>query len=219
VLLTLGIDQLTTEAKRTRGDISARLRALSDTAGEIASDVHRLSYQLHPAKLEVLGLVAAIDSHCREVLAQHQVSVEFDHSNVPSSIPPDVALSLFRIVQEGLHNVVKHSGSRKAAVRLTAAEGQLLLHIADPGRGFVPVAADRTGLGLVSMRERVNFLGGDIVIHSAPGAGTRIGVRVPLGSPASTTRQSRSVARSASSSGSLASSPMPRFRSTTRGGE
>jgi len=117
---------------------------------------------------------------CRDISRQHQVQVEFDHERIPDNVAPDIALCLYRIVQEALHNVVRHSGAQKARVALRSNDGMLELHVADPGAGFAPADQAGGGIGLVSMRERVNFVGGQIVIHSAPGAGTRIGVRVPI---------------------------------------
>jgi signal transduction histidine kinase len=106
--------------------------------------------------------------------------VEFKHDRMPSQIPPDVALCLYRIAQESLRNVVKHSGAARAMVRMASSPDELRLHVADPGCGFDMTKNAHPGLGLVSMRERVNFAGGDIVVHSEPGRGTRIGVRVPI---------------------------------------
>jgi PAS domain S-box-containing protein len=178
-LLTMELDQLSQTT--SNGDAALqRLRRLTDQAGQIATDVHRLSYQLHPSKLEALGLVASIRSYCRDIETQHAVDVEFTHTDVPATIPPEVSLCVFRVVQEALHNVVKHSAAERAFVKLSGTGDGLQLQIADSGIGFVLEAQDGQGLGLVSMRERVNFLGGKLVIHSAPGNGTRIGVRVPF---------------------------------------
>jgi PAS domain S-box-containing protein len=179
-LLMLDLTHLGAASDMMAGDIGGRVREISWRAGEIASDVHRLSYQLHPSKLELLGLVAAIEGLCRDVTTQHQIEVQFNHHGVPPRIPPDVSLCLFRIIQEALRNVTKHSGAARASVELAGSDDELRLHIADPGRGFENTEAQQSGLGLVSMRERVHFAGGQIVIHSAPGAGTRIGVSVPL---------------------------------------
>ena len=177
-LLTMELDQLSQTP--SNGDTSQRLRRLTDQAGQIATDVHRLSYQLHPSKLEALGLVASIRSYCRDIELQHAVEVEFTHTDMPVTIPAEVSLCVFRVVQEALHNVVKHSSARSAFVRLSGTGIGLQLQIADSGVGFALEAQDGQGLGLVSMRERVHFLGGKLVIHSAPGNGTRIGVRVPF---------------------------------------
>lgn len=190
-LLNIDIEMLERASGTSSAEMSARFRDLSDRAAEIASSVHLLSHELHPSKLEALGLVASIESHCRDIRNQHDVAVEFHSSGVTTSIAPDLALCLYRIVQEALHNVVKHSGADKASVQLTRDRDSLVLHIADPGAGFAPEEHDRTGLGLVSMRERVHYLGGKLVIHSAPGSGTRIGVRVPL-EPTRSTADSQS---------------------------
>ena len=179
-LLTIDIEQLARGALMRITGVARRVRSISKRSAEIASDVHRLSHELHPTKLEALGLVAAVRTICRDVSHQHGIDVDFSHTRVPTAIPPQVALCFYRIVQEALHNVVKHSGAKQASVKLTGGDDALDLAIADPGLGFVPSTTGSTGLGLVSMRERVNFLGGRIAIHSAPGRGTRIGVRAPL---------------------------------------
>jgi len=176
-LLSIDIDQI---PRRTQAELGERVRDISGRAAEIASDVHRLAYELHPSKLESLGLVPALQSVCRDISRQYGLQVDFEHTRLPGEVPPDVALCLYRIVQEALHNVVRHSGAREALVDLRTAGDQIELHIADPGTGFVAAGRGNGGIGLVSMRERVNFVGGQIVIHSAPGAGTRIGVRVPI---------------------------------------
>ena len=103
---------------------------------------------------------------------------------MPASLPPDVQLCLFRIVQEGLNNVVKHSGAREAQVTLSGARDALLLRIADSGRGFDEAeTTDRSGLGLASMRERLRLIGGELTVTSRSGQGTTIEARAPLRSP------------------------------------
>jgi PAS domain S-box-containing protein len=184
-LLSIDIEQI---PRRTQAELTDSVRDLSDRAAEIATDIHRLAYTLHPSKLESLGLVAALESICRDISRQHGLQVEFEHGDIPGDVPADIALCLYRIVQEALHNVIRHSGAHHALVELRATGDLLELHIADPGVGFEPSARGNGGIGLVSMRERVNFVGGQIAIHSAPGAGTRIGVRVsrlPTATPSS----------------------------------
>jgi PAS domain S-box-containing protein len=155
-----------------------RVRALSDRVKELSSSVHDLSHQLHPAKLEQLGLVAAVSGLCKELGQSHDLDVKFTHYPEPGAIPPDAALCLYRIVQEALRNVVKHSGSRHTAVELWGTADAVALSITDDGIGFDP-GASNGGLGLVSMRERLHLIGGEIVIRSRPSGGTRIDVRVP----------------------------------------
>jgi signal transduction histidine kinase len=178
-LLSLDIGQLAQHAPAC-DDLAAGVQRVSVRASEIAANVHSLSYQLHPSRLEILGLVTATQGICHDVSAQYGLSVDFEHRDVPEMVQPEVALCLYRIVQEALHNVVKHSGVREAHVSLTGNDGVLGLRIADRGVGFT--ADDRThaGIGLVSMRERVSFVGGTIAIDSAPGAGTRIAISVPI---------------------------------------
>jgi PAS domain S-box-containing protein len=158
------------------GELAARLK-------ELSSAVHDLSHQLHPSKLEHLGLVAAVRGLCKELRQGHGLEVEFIHHPEPGAIPQEVALCLYRIVQEALRNVLRHSGTRRAAVSLAGASGGVSLCVSDDGRGFDPRAAGG-GLGLVSMRERLHLVGGEIAIDSRPSGGTRIRVRVPLRPPA-----------------------------------
>jgi PAS domain S-box-containing protein len=153
---------------------------LRDRTAEIATDIHNLSYELHPSKLESLGLISAVQSLCREVSRQGQVQVVFTHSIVPAAIDPAISLCVYRIGQEALHNVARHSRAAEARVRLTYGAGAIALRVADSGIGFEPATAGRASLGLVSMRERAEFLGGALTIHSAPGHGTRIRVQIPL---------------------------------------
>jgi PAS domain S-box-containing protein len=162
------------------GDRSDRWKALSQAAAGIATDLHRISHRLHPSRLDALGLVAAISGFCQELWSQQSLQVRFTHLAVPRAIPSDVALCLYRIVQEALQNVIKHSGGMEAEVHLEGSGEGLLLRIADPGGGFAPERREGVGLGLLSMRERVRSLGGDIVVQTAPGRGTRIGVRIAL---------------------------------------
>ena len=148
---------------------------------DLSSEVHKLSYQLHPAKLYQLGLVAATRSFCQELSRQGDVTVEFAHEDISRNLNHTVALCLYRVVQEGLQNVIKHSGANRARVELRQREGELTLTVSDNGRGFDMAAIGRqAGLGLVSMRERVRLVFGQIRFHSAPGQGTRIEVTIPL---------------------------------------
>jgi signal transduction histidine kinase len=178
-LLSIEIAQLPRDA-RAAGELAAGVKGVSDRAREIAADVRSLAYQLHPSRLEILGLVAAVQGVCDDFATQHGLRVDFDHPDVSAAIPLDVALCLYRIVQEALQNVVKHSGAAEASVSLSGKSGVLDLQIADRGAGFALDAGEPAGIGLVSMRERINLVGGTIVIDSAPGAGTRVCAKVPL---------------------------------------
>jgi PAS domain S-box-containing protein len=149
----------------------------------ISADVQAISHRLHSSKLRYLGIVAAAKSFCQELAEQHKVEVDFTHADIPPSVPEEISLCLFRVMQEALHNAVKHSGVRHIEVELRGASDGIHLTVRDSGLGFDPEAAvsDR-GLGLVSMQERVNLVKGTFSIDSRPGHGTTIHVRVPLSS-------------------------------------
>jgi PAS domain S-box-containing protein len=164
--------------------VSERMQQLSAQVRNLSSGVHRLSHELHPAKLEQLGLVAAVRGFAKELGAAHQIAVECEFHDGPRELPDDIALCLYRIVQEGLQNVVKHSDAPGAKVALRADEKELCLEISDQGTGFDAAAATGiSSLGLVGMRERVRLVRGKISIHSNKSEGTRIEVRVPLPKP------------------------------------
>ena len=149
----------------------------------IAHSIHALSHRLHPAKLQLMGLVPSLKSLHRE-LSKTGVAVAFTHRNVPDGLPFDLTLCLFRIVQEALQNAVKHGSAHQVSVDLVGTEQGLTLAIVDDGAGFDVDAVSAKGLGLTSMRERLEPLGGTLKIHSRPGAGTRLHVFVPTPPPA-----------------------------------
>jgi PAS domain S-box-containing protein len=166
-------------------DWPTQARRLWGRTNEISSELHRISHRLLPLKLETLGLVSTVESYCREV-AQLGVRATFTHDGVPPRVPDDVALCVFRVIQEALRNVVKHSGSAEAHVSLSGSDGHLRLVVVDSGRGFDHAAAGVAGgLGLMSMRERLRLVGGELTLRSSPGHGTRIEVRIPADGAAS----------------------------------
>ena len=155
-----------------------KLRTIRQNIESIASDVHRISYNLHPVSLAYLGLVSALRTLCRDF--SKRIDVEFT-SNVASSLASaDVSISLYRVAQECLTNVVRHSGSARARVAFTEYPEALQLTIADDGVGFDIDRLPSSGLGLVGIRERVRRVGGDVEIASAPRRGVTVTVRVPL---------------------------------------
>jgi signal transduction histidine kinase len=148
-------------------------------AEDIGTSVHDLSHRLHPARLRVLGLVDALNGLKRE-LSHPEVAITFTHEGLPATLPPDLTLCLFRIVQEALQNALKHSQARNVSVDLTGESDGIALTIVDDGVGFDVDAAWRKGLGLISVRERVETIGGTFGLRSSPGAGTRLEVSVPV---------------------------------------
>jgi PAS domain S-box-containing protein len=148
---------------------------------ELSSDIHSMSHRLHSLKLDSLGLAAAGKSFCCELAERHDVEVRFSSERVPRKLPEAISLCLFRVLQEALQNAVKHSGVRHFRVSLVGSTSQIALIVCDEGRGFRPEeVGPRGGLGLTSMKERLNLVGGKFEIDAKPSRGTIIRAFVPL---------------------------------------
>lgn len=181
-VLTIELEQLAQKLQNT-SSLRKRIQRLSLEAQEISTDIHRLSYRLHPSKLDHLGLAAAIKSLCDELpLTQiGKPRVHFHQSGLPADLPKDVTLCLFRIAQEGLRNCVKHSGAESVKVVLTKTDHAIRLSVSDNGCGFdTRSAVMEKGLGFISMQERLRLVGGEINISSQARRGARIDVLIPL---------------------------------------
>jgi len=180
-VLSLGLETAADMISGAPEDANRQLHELMNSAGEIGADLHTLSHRLHSSTLERLGLASGVSAFCKEFTAQQGTQIECSYDDVPRAVPPDVALCLFRIVQEGLRNVKKHSEATHAQVRLKKLEGELHLSISDNGKGFdLNGASERLGVGLWSMKERVRLIEGRFEIHSEVHNGTRIEVWAPL---------------------------------------
>jgi PAS domain S-box-containing protein len=164
-----------------------RLAELRDQTSEIVSDIQALSHSLHSSKLEYLGMAVAMKSFCREFGEHQKMEIDFQSRDLPGPIPPDIALSLFRVLQEALHNSAKHSGEKHVEVRLWGSADQIDLTVRDCGVGFeVEAAKESWGLGLINMQERLKLVNGQLSIESQPSGGTTIHaqVKLPAGSEA-----------------------------------
>jgi signal transduction histidine kinase len=180
-LLSVEMELFGADSKDTRGSARKRFDSMTSQVKGLSSEVHRLAYQLHPAKLDQLGLVVAVRTFCREVSLQAGIAVHFEHHDVPRDVGTDVALCLYRVIQEALQNSVRHNGGAAVQVSITQAAEQIRLLVTDEGKGFdVDHAMHNGGLGLVSMRERVRQMHGSIQFNSSPGKGARIEATVPL---------------------------------------
>jgi PAS domain S-box-containing protein len=179
--LAIEIGKTETCVKDGQDPILKHLRGIRDQAIRIAADVHNLSRQLHPSILEDLGLTKAVESECTRFSIREGIEVTFKAENIPATLPRDVSLSIYRIVQESLNNIAKHACARRAAVCLRASETGLQLSIRDDGLGFDPAEVrKKPGLGLSSIRERLRLVDGKHRITSEPEKGTTIDVTVPL---------------------------------------
>lgn len=180
-VLSIGLEQIGQQIPEGPDNLHARIHSLWIETQEVSTELHRLSYQLHPSKLDHLGLVAAVKSFCEELAALHELSIKFRQQGFPASLSKDITLCLFRIVQESLHNAVKHSGAREAQVVLEKTNQAVRLSVSDTGCGFDTESSKMTsGLGFISMRERLRLVGGQLSIRSRPFQGTQIEVSVPL---------------------------------------
>jgi PAS domain S-box-containing protein len=156
------------------------LRALQSRLTVICGQVRTMAYQLHPSILDDLGLVVAVRSYCAEFSRREGIQTKFLHRNLSRPIPQEHASTIYRITQEALRNVAKHSGANTAFVSLVGSERDIMLTIRDTGKGFrLDEARAHGGLGLTSMEERARILHGTLEVNSRPTAGTTITARIP----------------------------------------
>jgi PAS domain S-box-containing protein len=180
-LLAIELDRWNQQLPPSAVEFHDHIHHASQRLSEIAKDIQALSHRLHSSKLEYLGIVAAAKSFCKELSEQQKAEIDFSHTNIPRSVPKEISLCLFRVLQETLQNAVKHSGVRHFRVELRGTEGEIQLTVGDLGVGFDQQdAIHRRGLGLISMRERMLLVSGEFSIKSQPGGGTTIRARVPF---------------------------------------
>ncbi len=180
-LLALGLDQLQQGSPEWPAETHTRTDELRKQTSEIATDLQSLSHKLHSSRLELLGIAGAMRAFCKEFAEEQKAEIDFQANDLPPTLPPDLSLCLFRVLQEALHNSFKHSGVRYFEVRLWGTSGEIHLTVADFGKGFDPESVeDNRGIGLLSMQERLKILKGALSIESQPNRGTTIHARVPL---------------------------------------
>lgn len=176
--LTLEVGKIEQNVKPSLRPILQNLR---NQIAQLSVDMHRLSRRLHPSILDDLGLIKAIEAEGHYLSQTEALDVTFVSRGIPDSLPQDTALSLYRIVQEGLRNISKHARTKKAYVSFVTRSGLIRLLIEDEGIGFDhEQIKGRGGLGLASMKERAQAIKGSITVTSEPGQGTSIEVQVPL---------------------------------------
>jgi signal transduction histidine kinase len=180
-LLALGLGTAAKIIPESPQEANHQLEELSNEAGNIGRDLHTLSHRLHSSTLKSLGLVAGVSAFCKEFSATHKIRIDFTPDATPKSVNPDVALCIFRIVQECLRNTSKHSGASCAHINLKVVDSTIHLAVSDDGVGFNPKDLKQNeGLGVRSMAERAHLLGGRFEIRSEAGKGTIVDVRLPL---------------------------------------
>lgn len=163
-----------------KGEVLPELDSLHGSVALLADDLHRICERLHPAVLDSLGLVCGIESLCRDHCRLNRMKVSFVHDRIPESLPDNVSLCLYRMVQETLRNAAKYSGAKSVTVTLRKIAGGIRAVVRDDGRGFQLNRTGRPGLGLVFLAERVRLLAGRCAVRSAPAQGTSISAWVPV---------------------------------------
>jgi PAS domain S-box-containing protein len=179
-LMTGALEQLQGDPSNL-SEVRSRIRELWKQASEMTMDIQSLSHELHSSKLEYLGVAAAIRGFCGEFGQQQKMEIKFKSHDLPSSLPPDISLCLFRVLQEALHNSAKHSGVRCVEGRLWGTSDEIHLTVSDFGTGFdTKTAKEGRGIGLISMEERLKLVKGTLSIESEPQRGTTVHARVPI---------------------------------------
>ncbi len=184
-LLSIEIQQLGADTPNHAVDVHSRLDAVRRETLGILTDVKALAHELHSPSLEYLGIAPVMSSFCREYGERKGVEIDFKSGGLPSTVPPDISLCLFRVLQETLHNAVQHSGVRKLGVQLEETLDSIHLTVSDSGVGFdleaaLEAARKGGGLGLNRMQERLKLVKGSLFVDSQPKRGTTIHARVPL---------------------------------------
>jgi signal transduction histidine kinase len=180
-LARLAIDASVVErGPASTGKQQSAARSIRDDLVRLSEDVHALSYQLHPSVLDDLGLKEALAVECDRFSRRESIRAQVTSFDAPTELRPDVSLCLFRIAQEALRNVAKHSRARDVDIQVSASNGTMRMTLSDDGVGFDPARRIQRSLGHASMRERASLVRGRLDVESAPGRGTTVTVSVPL---------------------------------------
>ena len=147
---------------------------------DVGTEVRELSHDLHPPELKQMGLPDVLHGYCDSFSQAHGIPVSCEVEASVADLSEGTGLALYRIAQEALGNAAKHAAPTRIELRLARVGRDVVLTIADDGRGRDPGQVDRGGLGLVNMRERARQLGGTFELDSRPGRGTTVRVAVPL---------------------------------------
>jgi PAS domain S-box-containing protein len=186
-LVALNLEKL---RQHSGGQTIRHIEEAAQQISELASDIQALSHRLHPSRLELQGLIGAAQGLCRELSDRNNIAITLHSHDIPKELPQEVAVCLFRVLQEALQNAMKHSGVRQFEVSLNGALNEIQLTVQDAGAGFDPEkASSGHGLGLTSMRERLNLVNGQLLIDSQLLRGTTIRARVPLSSDSTSRRK------------------------------
>jgi len=179
-LLTIQLSELQQASLDVAPSLAEQLETSRRLSEEVCIEATHLSHRLHPSRLAHIGLTNALSRLCEEFARQGSMEVDFHHDEIPD-LPSEVTTCLYRVAQEAVRNAEKHSGSRRVRVDLAARSDSIVLCVSDSGLGFAATSVEcSTGLGLVSMAERVRSVGGTLSVQSEVNRGTRIEASIPL---------------------------------------
>ncbi len=188
-LLAVELEQLQQDSLNA-AEVSSRLGEFQKRTLDLATDIQALSHELHSSRLEHMGIAAAMRGFCQAFGAKQKVDIDFHSNDLPTSVPRETSLCFYRVLQEALHNSVKHSGVRRFEVRFWGELNEIHLTIRDSGAGFdLETVKESPGLGLISMEERLKLLNGTFSIDSQPRRGTTIYARAPVAREAAAMRE------------------------------
>jgi len=162
--------------------IGEQLDEIGSSASEAIDEVREIAHNLRPVLLDRLGLTKALESMLRKVAASNRTRFTYDIAPLEGAFPKDAEVNLYRIIQETVNNIAKHSGATEAGIHITRANGAILVVVRDNGKGFdtMEAAARTGGFGLIGIAERARILGGEAAIRSSPGSGTTVEIRFRL---------------------------------------
>jgi signal transduction histidine kinase len=175
-----GLHFLLQATRECPGEHPPALDGARELLGDLMGKVRELSLELRPSLLDDLGLLPALINMFKRFTEVTSVDVHFQHDELEGRFDADVETAAYRVVQEALTNVARHADVQEAQVRAHCADGHLDLQVWDTGRGFDPAAVGPEHSGLAGMRERLALLGGRLNVHSQPGRGTQLKMRIPL---------------------------------------
>ncbi len=179
--LSIELGRLATEIPNTLENTRARIQAMQDRTNQLSSEVRRLAHGLHPSVIEDLGLSIALKEFCHQLGMAKAINVYYEGLVEDQSLDKTAATCLYRVAQESLRNSTIHGHATEVHVELAAEATSIHLRVRDNGTGFsIEDARAKAGLGLISMQERIRFVGGMLTVSSQPGKGTEISASVPV---------------------------------------
>lgn len=180
-LLTLSLAELQGMHFATLDPARGKLQETAKEISSLTKELHDLSHNLHPSLLSQVGLKTTLEFECANYSRQYGTTVEFRSENIPELMSAELALCLYRVTQEGLHNISKHAQAKQATIKLGSEGGEIVLVIQDCGKGFdLDTVRGTGGIGLMSMAERIRLVGGRLDVRTKPGQGTQIEARIPM---------------------------------------